>query len=677
MIFKKKEKTAKLIEMDPDAISEGLPKRALAGNYAKVFYWFGIFVTAIHIWMLAISPTATYTLYATHLMLGFIMTIVTYCATKRSPKASLPWYDYVLMLLTVLCCAYLIWQKDELIFRVGVKPTNLDVVVALILVLMCLELTRRTCGNVMPIIAIIFILYAKYGHVLPGMLGHREYRWSKILSYMLCYDGIFSTSLNASATMVFLFIVFGAFLQGCGAEKFFMEISMALAGGKRGGPAKVAVISSALFGTVSGNGVANVVTTGQITIPMMRKIGYSSKFSGAVEATASTGGQIMPPILGSAAFVMSALIAVPYSRIISASLIPAILYFLAVFMMIDLEAVKNNLKGLPKEVIPSAKRVLFTQGHLIAPLVVLVLTLSVFGFSAIRAALVGMATCVVVSWIKKDTRMGPRKILDSLSKGAFNTVSVVCACATAGLVIGVLQMTGTGLKFAGAIVALAGGNLLFACVLTMVASIILGMGLPTTAAYLICAAVTAPALTQLGVTALQAHMFIFYFACISSITPPVALAAYAAAGIANTKPMPLALTACKIGIVAFIVPYMFIFGPALLWEGAFFEILLVLFTSVIGVIFLSFGLMGCVFTKKLNPVFRVLMICAALCMIETHLVTDLVGFAIGGAVVVWAKTRGKEFVLKDGPTTEVESFEPERTTDNDNGSSATTVKEAE
>jgi len=660
-LFKKREKPI-TVETNPDAVTEGLPKRMLTGKLEMVFWVFGIIVTCVHIWFLATKPTATYTLYATHVMLGYIMTIVTYCATKKTPKDKIPVYDYILMILTVLSCSYLIWQKDVLIFRVGVKPTTMDVVVATVLILLTLELTRRTCGNVMPTIAILFILYAKYGHVFHGMFGHREYKWSKILSYMLCYDGIFSTSINASATMVFLFIVFGAFLQGCGAEKFFMDLSMGIAGGKRGGPAKVAVISSALFGTVSGNGVANVVTTGQITIPMMKKIGYSSKFAGAVEATASTGGQIMPPILGSAAFVMSALIAVPYSRIISAALIPAILYFTAVFVMIDLEAVKKGLKGLSKSLIPPVGGVLKTQGHLILPLVVLILTLSVFGFSAIRSALIGMVTCVVLSWVRKETRMGPKKILNAMSKGAFNTVSVVCACATAGIVIGVLQMTGTGLKFAGAIVALSGGKKLLACILTMVASIILGMGLPTTAAYLICAAVTAPALVQLGVTTLQAHMFIFYFACISSITPPVALAAYAAAGIANTKPMPLALTACKIGIVAFIVPYMFIYGPALLWEGSILEVLRVLVTAFIGVLFLGFGLMRQQSTNSLNIVFSIILVASALCLIYTSFLTDVIGLVAGFAVLVIVNLKARK--QKAIPETGIpESHEPDENDD--------------
>lgn len=625
------------IDLESDELSEGLPKRSLEGNTKKIFYIFGGLTTAIHIYMLAINPVTTYTLYAMHIMLGYIMTIVTYCATRNSAKNKIQYYDYILMVLVVFACLYLIQQRYELIYRVGVKPTDMDLIVAVILVVLTLELTRRTCGIVMPIIAIIFIFYAAYGHVLPGMLGHRAYSWSKILSYMLGYDGIFSTSINASVTMVFLFIVFGAFLQGCGAEQFFMDFSMGVAGDKRGGPAKVAVISSALFGTVSGNGVANVVTTGAITIPMMKKIGYDNKFAGAVEATASTGGQIMPPILGSAAFIMSALIAVPYTRIILASLIPSILYFMAVFMFIDLEAVRKNLKGLPKNEIPKVKEVMISKGHLIMPLVMLLIALTVFGFSPIRAAITGILTCIVVSWFRKETRMGPKEIFGAMSKGAFNTVSVICACATAGLVIGVLQMTGTGLKFAGAIILLSRGNLLLACVLTMVASIILGMGLPTTAAYLICAAVTAPALVQLGATPLQAHMFVFYFACISSITPPVALAAYAAAGIANAKPIPLAVTACKIGSVAFIVPYMFIYGPELLFEGSIAKILVVLITACLGVLFLSFGLARQVFTNKLNIIASGLITIAALLMIETSITTDLAGILLGAGVIAIVK----------------------------------------
>lgn len=636
-LFKKKNKNPNMNkEIDLEELeNEGSPKRELIGFEKKLMYFVGLAMALFHIYALAIRPTTTWALYCGHMAFGFTLCFATYRMSKKSGEQKIPLYDWILIIATWLCALYIIVEGDLMQYRVGVNPTNMDVIIGVTLVILVLEITRRTCGNILPSIAIIFLIYAKFGNYVPGLLNHKGYSWSNIFSFMASLDGIFSTPMSASATMVFLFIIFGAFLEKSGSGKFFMDASLGLAGRYRGGPAKVAIISSALFGTVSGNSVANVVSTGSLTIPMMIKTGYKPHFAAAVEATASTGGQIMPPILGSAAFIMSSLIGIPYNRIILAAIIPAVLYFFTVFLMVDLEAVKNNLKGLPKDECPNLKKVLVKDGYLVLPLVVLILTLTVLNLSTIRAALYGIIACVLASLIRKENRMGIKDIFDAMSKGAFNSISVISACGTAGIVIGVLSLTGTGLKFASAIIALARGQLWLALILTMVASIVLGMGLPTTASYLICASILSPALINMGLEPLTAHMFIFYFACISAITPPVALAAYAGASISKSNPLTVAFAACKIGIAAFLVPYAFAYGPELLWNGSVMEILRVAATSITGCLLLCFGIQGNISSTNLNIIQRILLLVASLLLIATETTSDYMGMVIGVIVIAW------------------------------------------
>lgn len=634
MLFKKKKTESQ--EIDVTQLDEGVPKRELVGYWSKIIWILALGMSLYHIYALTLSAVTMWYLYCFHLGMGVILTFALYCGSKKSPLNRISIPDIAFILLTVFATVYLIVEMNELVYRIGVSPTTLDIVVAIILVVVVLEITRRTCGNILPIIALLFLLYARYGHLMPGDFSHREYSWRKILSYMMGMDGIFSTSLQASATFVFMFVVFGAFLSASGSGQFFIDLALSISGAKRGGPAKVAVISSALFGTVSGNSVANVVSTGAFTIPLMKSIGYSPKFAAAVEATASTGGQIMPPILGSAAFIMASLIGVPYISIVKASFLPALLYFYTVFLMVDLEAVKNNLSGIEKEKLPVFKTVMLKEGFLILPLLVLIISLSVLNMSPIRAGAYGIVTAIVVTYFRKETHIGFKGILNALVAGAKSSCGIIAACATAGIVVGVLNLTGAGLKFASVIVSLSNGNLLLALIMTMLASIVLGMGLPTTASYLICAAVAAPALQQLGVSTMGAHMFVFYFACISAITPPVALAAYAGAGLAKAKPLEVGFTACKIGIVAFIVPFMFAFGPALLWEGTVAEVVLASITSLIGVTFLAFGLQRQMSNVKLDIVTSIVLIGAALLLIDTGWITDIAGIAV--AVIAIALT---------------------------------------
>ena len=609
-------------------VEESSAKRNLQGYQLKVFITIAAFMSLFHIYVLGFHPITPWVLYTVHLGLGAILVFLIYPFRKTSNNESVTIVDLFLIMSIIFVSGYLIIEMDELVYRIGVAPTFLDLVVSFILIVVVLEITRRTTGLILPILALLFILYANFGSYFPGVLEHRGYEWDRILSYLNSMDAIFSVPIGASASFVFLFILFGSFLNESGGSKFFINFAIGATGGKRGGPAKAAVLSSALFGSVSGNSVANVVSTGVFTIPLMKKIGYPSRYAGAIESVASTGGQIMPPILGSAAFIMAQLVGVPYLDIVAASVIPALLYFVTVIIIIDLQAAKLGLKGMPKNTLPNLKEVLKKEGHLFIPLLVLILVMTVLKASPIKAAIWAIASTVIVSVWRKQTRLGIRKLISSLANGAESALGMIAACATAGLIIGVLNLTGAGLKFATLILSFSGGHLPVALVLTMCATIILGMGLPTTAAYLITAAVVAPALIQMGVSPIGAHMFVFYFACLSAFTPPAALAAYAAAGIADAKPMQVAMTAVKVGIVAFIIPYVFIYGPAILLEGSFSEIIVATITALIGAFTLASSVEGWFLAATANIIVRLLLISSSLLLIVPGILTDTLGITI-------------------------------------------------
>ena len=626
-LFQKKEKTVDDLELEEG----GSKKRELTGFWKKYVYVLGIIAVLFHFYVLVIHPISYWRLYLMHILFGMLLVYAIYKPGKKF-KDTVPWYDVLLMIAGIGTVIYCITAERGMAYRMGSNPTTADLIAIGIILLLLLEGTRRIYGMILPTVAIVFLLYCHFGQYFSGGLGHSGYSWKKTISYMLGYEAVFGSPMNASATMVFLFMVFGAFLTFSGAGPFFIDLAMSLAGSKRGGPAKVAVISSALFGTVSGNSVANVVSTGAFTIPLMKSVGYKSKFAAAVEATASSGGQIMPPILGSAAFIMAELIGAPYSEIMLASVIPALLYFFTVFLMVDIEAAKNNLTGVSKEELPKRKYVLQNL-YMLLPLVVLTIVMTVLNQSAIRAASGGILSCIIV-YIIKNRKFSFKEILDAMADGAKSACGMICACGTAGIVVGVLNMTGAGIKFASFVVEVANGHLLVALILTMIASLILGMGLPTSASYIICAAVAAPALIDMGLTAIQAHMFVFYFACISAITPPVAMAAYAGATISGSKPMEVGFTACKLGICAFIVPFMFCYAPTLLWKGAAGDIIVTIITALIGATMLSYGLQryaGC-FSLPLGIIPACILIASALLMIIPGTVTDLIGIA--GACVV-------------------------------------------
>ncbi|MCK8828384.1 TRAP transporter permease [Natroniella acetigena] len=539
--------------------------------------------------------------------------------------------DYLLAILGVIVSGYLVVNYQELVRRAGVF-TTLDRVMAVIAIILVLEATRRAIGWELPAISVLFLLYAYFGPQIPGMLGHRGYSLTRIASHMyFTTEGIFGIPLGVSATYVFLFLLLGAFAKRTGLGDLFIDLAMALTGRTTGGPAKAAIISSGFMGSISGSSVANTVTTGSFTIPLMQKVGYKGYFAAGVEAAASTGGQIMPPIMGAAAFIMSEFIGVPYMEIARAAILPALLYYLAVGFMVHFEAKRLGLSGMSKEKVPKVIEVLKTKGQMIIPLVAIFYYLF-SGYTPLRASFVGIVLSFVLCYLRKETRMSWQDIVDTLEEGAKSALGVAAACACVGFIVGVTTLTGLGLRFANLIISLAQGNLFLALFYTMIACTILGKGLPTTATYIVLASMAAPALVELGVPVLAAHLFVLYFGVVADLTPPAALAAYAGAGIAGSNPFKTGITAIKLAIAGFVVPFVFAYSPAmLLIETNILEVVLIVITSMISVFALAGGILGYL-KREVNIVERLFLLVGALALLTPYLLADLVGLIILGGV---------------------------------------------
>ncbi|HOI94440.1 MAG TPA: TRAP transporter permease [Syntrophobacter fumaroxidans] len=562
-----------------------------------------------------------------HLMFALTLIFVLYPFRRGGSSAGVHPLDLGLAILSVGAGLYSIFNYESLMESSGLY-SNLDLAAAALGILLTLEATRRIVGLPITIIASVFLLYALMGPYFPGFLSHRGFDIKRITTHMwFTTEGIMGIPLGVSSTFIFLFILFGAFLTKTGIMDFFMDLSNAVAGWASGGPAKVAVIASAMQGTVSGSSVANTVGTGSFTIPMMKGLGYRPEFAGAVEAAASTGGQLMPPVMGAAAFLMAEFLGMPYVEIAKAAAIPALLYFTGVWLVVHLEAKKTGLKGIPRERLPRLLTVIRKDSYLVLPLVGII-TFLCEGATPMRAALAGLALCVAVGMIRKATRMNIGSLLETLEAGARGALGVAAACATAGIIVGVVTLTGLGLKMGEGLVSLAGGMLFPTLVLTMVSSLILGMGAPTTANYVITSSVAAPALLKLGVAPLSAHMFVFYFGILADITPPVALAAFAGAAIAKANPLKTGVNATKLAIAAFLVPYIFVFSPSLLLiDYTLGGLLWMMTTAVIGMIGLATAVEGWYLTK-MGWWERVLSALAGLLLIDPGLTTDVVGFSI-------------------------------------------------
>ena len=577
---------------------------------------------------------------AVHLGFALALSYLLYPSRKSWSRTKLHPVDLILAILGAAAPAYICIMYNELVMRSGIMTTP-DVIMGVIGVLLVIEATRRVVGIPMVVVVLVFIAYAFAGPYMPGVLAHRGLSLEQMVSHLFyTTEGVFGIPLGVSSTFIFLFILFGAYLEKTGLGKFFIDIANALAGWARGGPAKVAVISSAFMGTVSGSSVANVAGTGSFTIPMMKKLGYRKEFAGAVEAASSTGGQLMPPVMGAAAFLMAEFVGVPYIDIVAAAVIPAILYFAGVLLGVHLEARFSNLKGIPRDQLPKAWVIFKERGHLAIPLVVIVYLL-VTGFTPMRAALVAIVLSIVASALRKNTRMKPIEIVHGLETGARNVLGVVIACAAAGIIIGVVTKTGVGLKLASGLLALSGGYLLPTMFFTMIASLILGMGVPTTANYVITSTIAAPALIQMGVPVLAAHMFVFYFGIIADVTPPVALAAYAASGISGGKPLLTGLNASKLAIAAFIIPYIFVLSPELLMINATaVTLVFAVVTALLGMVGVSSSMIGFLVTKN-SKWERLLLFISGILMIIPGLATDIPGIALFAVIALFQKKRAK------------------------------------
>ncbi len=587
-------------------------------------------------------------LRATHLAFVQLLAFLLFPATKKSPKDTLPWYDVVLGLLGAACWMYIVINFQNIVRRAGMYQ-SLDVIVAVAGILILFESCRRIVGLPIMIIAACFILYAFVGRYLPGFLNHRGYSLERVATHLFYNtEGIMGTPIGACSTFIFLFILFGALLEKTGIGQFFIDICNSIAGGASGGPAKVAVLTSALLGTVSGSSVSNTVGSGSFTIPMMKKLGYKSEFAGAVEAAASTGGQLMPPIMGAAAFLMAESLGLPYITIVKAAVIPAILYFTGIFITVHLEAHKLGLKGLPREQLPKFLPLFLRKGYMLIPLVVIV-TFLCMGKTAVYAAIMGIVSCLLIGLVtsfvdlahgRKPT-FGFNDLLEVMCSAARNIISVAIACAMAGIIIGIVTLTGIGLKFGAGLISISHGIAFITLFLTMISSIILGMGAPTTANYLITSTITAGAIIGLGFEPLAAHMFAFYFGIIADITPPVALAAIAGAAIAKAKPMKTAFNATKLAIGAFIIPYIFVFNPQMLMIGTTVSgVIGICVTALVGMFGFSVALEGYAF-RKVSVVERILFAAAGLMCVVPETYSDVIGLSIIAVLIAWQLVRNR------------------------------------
>lgn len=614
--------------------------RKLVGTEAKILAAVAILMAAFHLYTAGFGLLLANHQRAIHLAFVFVIGFLLYPMNVKKKRNRFEILDIIFAIIGVICCIYVVVNFKANVMKAG-NLLPIDYVLGTACILLVLEVTRRTIGPELPIVAIIFLMYGYFGRYMPGLFAHRGFPVERIINQMfLTTEGIFGAPLGVSATFVILFVLFGAFLEKTGIGRVFIDIAFAFTGKMRGGPAKAAVVASGFMGSISGSSTANVVTTGIFTIPLMKKVGYKPHFAGAVEAAASTGGQILPPVMGAAAFVMSEFTGISYIKIIISAAIPALLYYLSVGIMVHLEACKLGLKGLKEEELPSAKETLKKGWHLFLPVVVIVFFL-VKGMTPLLSAFYGIISILLVSAISKETRIGLSGILEAMASGAKNAVGVAAACATAGIVVGIVTMSGLGLKLGSAIVALSMGNLFLTLFFVMVASIILGMGLPTTAKYIVLATMAVPALVQLGVPLMAAHLFVLYFGIVADITPPVALAAYAGAGIAEANPMRTGFTAVRLATAGFVIPYIFAYSPALLLlDTTIPEAVMVTVTACVGVYALAGAIQNYLLTDN-NILERIMLAVAAVTMIKPGLYTDIVGFGLLFAVIFMQKNRQK------------------------------------
>ena len=625
----------KLMEKQKDALVEEALKgkhRNLSGHWYYIAVSLAVGTAIYHIYTAYFGAPFALLFRNIHWMLIASLIFMYFPAFKRSPRDRPTLPDIIFILISIVLGMYVILNFEAIAGRAG-APVTADIVLGAFLVLIVLEAGRRTVGWPIVIIALLFLSYAYFGQAMPGILMHRGYSIARIFPFLYLTDaGIFGIPLGVSSRFILLFIIFGAFLEKAGAGIFFRDLSLALTGRHVGGPGKAAILFSGFIGSITGSSTANVVTTGTFTIPLMKKLGYKPAFAAGVEADASTGGQILPPVMGAAAFVMAEYIGVPYVTVMVAAIVPALLYFITSFFMVHYRSLKDNLLPVPKDELPKLLDVLKDGFYYFTPLVILIVLL-VMRFSPSRAVFWALLSTIALSWIKSDTRMGPKEIFEALYSGVQKALEVVAACAVAGIIIGIVTMTGLGLKFSTLIEVLAGGNLMAGLFYTLIASLILGIGVPTTAKYIILATLVAPALVSLGAPLLASHLFILYFGTDADITPPVGLAAYAAAGLAGAHPLTTGIEAFKMGITAYIVPFAFILGPALLLQGPVIEIIIACVTALIACAGLGAGMQG-YFVRRMPIWHRGIIIIGSVMLMETSWTWDLVGLALVSGIFI-------------------------------------------
>ena len=615
--------------------------RILSGWQGKVIVLLAIAMSCFHYYTAGFGLLAAQKQGAVHLAFTLVLVLLLYPAKSSMSKSSgIPWYDYILAALGVMSTLYLVVNYTALTQRAGM-PTQIDLIMGAIMIAMLLEATRRISNPVLPGLAIFALLYCYFGRSMPEMFSHRGFTVERIVNHMyLGTEGIFGTPLEVSSTFVFMFILFGSVLEKTGMGKFIIDLSLAMAGGTTGGPAKVAVVASGLMGTISGSSVANVCTTGMFTIPLMKSVGYKPYFAGAVEAVASTGGQIMPPVMGAGAFIMAQFLGVPYLQVAVAAIVPALLYYFAVMVQVHFEACRLGLKGLPREQLPHLWKLLKDKGFLLIPLGAIVYLL-LAGYTPLFAAFWGINVSFILSWLKKETRLTPVRLMEAFEAGARGALSVACACACVGMVVGMGTLTGLALRIAGAIVTLAGGKLILTLFFTMCASILLGTGLPTTANFIVTSTMAAPALLQLGVPPIAAYMFVFYFGIAADLTPPVALAAYAGAGIAGDDPMKTGAVAFKLALAGFIVPYVYVYNPILLFVDATpVAMTQAVITALIGVFLLAMCTIG-FYRAPMAWWTRLLALGGALGLLVPGTVSDVAGLSVLGFIFLLQTAKAK------------------------------------
>lgn len=695
--------------VDPQA-GPVIAEEEFAGNKRLLRPWEAVLLstlcvgfTLFHLFVLNLYSLEPLLFRAIHVGWGGAIGFIFYSASRRAIKTGVPWYDWLLVLVSIACAVYIMVELDGLLFRAGAQFTPADVITGVVGTVLVLEFTRRAAGLALPIVAGLFILYCFVGPWMPGVLRHAGFGVPRFFTYMYSEYGIFGVTTQVSSSYIILFVCFAAFLQVSRVGEYINDLCNSAFGWARGGPAKAAVASGILFGSISGSAVANVVASGMVTIPMMRKVGYDRPTAAAIEATSSTGGQITPPVLGAGAFLMAEITGIPYAEIALAAVIPAVLFYIACWIHVDLHAIRLGLRGVPRSELPPLGDML-KRLYLFSPIIILVWAL-MSGYSPFRAGGLGILAALMAGTLalrfgdvetpgRADTGrpalnfaagllariaallvfgaifgalviyipallapvagewgglavgvlvvaglallFGWRKTLDALDLAARDTVQLVAVCACAGIIVGVIALTGIGGRFSELIMGVAGASELIAMVFAALIALILGMGMPTTAAYAVAAAVIAPGLTKIGVPTLSAHMFIFYFAVISAITPPVALASFAAAGMAQADPWKTSWIALKMGLATFLVPFMFFYSPVLLMKGDWGSIAQATASAAIGVWFLAGSTEGW-FGGRLARPLRFVLFAAALCLIHPGTITDLVGLAVGGPIYLWQR----------------------------------------